>query len=376
MAFNLFVIAAAIVIGAGAGMMTVIDLRRRPALSALGTGVLTGVGLSIAALLVLVLWVGPDHFAVIHLVYVVVTLGAPLAGAFVLVAGSGRSTWLRRVMLGLVLLAPVGLYATHVEPFWLRVDRVDVAVVAAPPDTIRIGVLSDLQTDTIGEYEDRAVAALIGEEPDIVLVPGDLWQMSATDFEERHRSFAAVVATLCDAVPHVFIVEGNTDHLEGLKRIAAGTHAIVLDNEVADITVHGSLIRILGLGLLSDADHSSSAYTRFFETADGAAVEPIRIVMAHRPDRIAEFSDDDPIDLYVAGHTHGGQVAIPFFGPPLTLTSVPRSVAAGGLHKVDSHPIYVSTGVGRERGLAPQMRFGVRPSIGVLDLVAATTPTD
>lgn len=185
-----------------------------------------------------------------------------------------------------------------------------------------------------------------------------------------------MIAILCDAVPHVFIVEGNTDHVAGLKRITTGTHAVVLDNEVVDVTVDASPIRILGLGFHSDAARSSSAHDEFLKPVDGVGSEPIRIVLAHRPDRIAEFSDKDPIDLYVAGHTHGGQVAIPFFGPLITLTSVPRSVAAGGLHKIDGHPIYVSTGVGRERGLAPQVRLGVRPSIRVLDLVPATAATD
>ncbi|MDE0223120.1 MAG: hypothetical protein OXJ90_27900, partial [Spirochaetaceae bacterium] len=51
------------------------------------------------------------------------------------------------------------------------------------------------------------------------------------------------------------------------------------------------------------------------------------------------------------------------------LTGVPRHVAAGGLHELYGTPIYVSTGVGRERGNAPQLRLGVRPSIGIIDLV-------
>jgi predicted MPP superfamily phosphohydrolase len=47
---------------------------------------------------------------------------------------------------------------------------------------------------------------------------------------------------------------------------------------------------------------------------------------------------------------------------------VPREVGAGGLHEVAGNPIYVSTGVGMERGQAPQVRFLVPPSIGVLEL--------
>ena len=93
----------------------------------------------------------------------------------------------------------------------------------------------------------------------------------------------------------------------------------------------------------------------------------------HKPDAI-ELLHARPADLLVAGHTHGGQVSLPLIGPPLTLSSVPRHIAAGGLGELDGTPIYVSTGVGRERGNAPQLRFGVRPSIGIIDLVGAARP--
>ena len=52
----------------------------------------------------------------------------------------------------------------------------------------------------------------------------------------------------------------------------------------------------------------------------------------------------------------------------MTLTSVPRPIAAGGLHDLDGNAIYVGRGVGLERAQAPQVRFGVRPNIGILTL--------
>jgi len=74
------------------------------------------------------------------------------------------------------------------------------------------------------------------------------------------------------------------------------------------------------------------------------------------------------IDLVVAGHTHGGQVQLPLVAPLLRVSRVPPSVAAGGLHHLDGRRIYVSRGVGHERGQAPRIRFLCPPEISLLTL--------
>jgi hypothetical protein len=73
------------------------------------------------------------------------------------------------------------------------------------------------------------------------------------------------------------------------------------------------------------------------------------------------------VDLARAGHTHGGQVALPFFGPPITLSRLPRRYA-GGLNDYQGIPLHVSRGVGMERGTAPQIRFLVPPEVCVVDV--------
>ena len=82
------------------------------------------------------------------------------------------------------------------------------------------------------------------------------------------------------------------------------------------------------------------------------------------PDR----AEDVDAPQVVAGHTHGGQVQIPFFGPLFTLTEIPREAAAGGLHEVNGTQLYVSRGVGAERGEAPLIRFNCPPEISLLTL--------
>jgi predicted MPP superfamily phosphohydrolase len=69
----------------------------------------------------------------------------------------------------------------------------------------------------------------------------------------------------------------------------------------------------------------------------------------------------------LAGHTHGGQVVLPFIGPLRTATRLPRRYA-GDLHDFTGTPLHVTRGVGMERDFAPQVRFLCPPEICVLDV--------
>jgi hypothetical protein len=74
-------------------------------------------------------------------------------------------------------------------------------------------------------------------------------------------------------------------------------------------------------------------------------------------------------DLLVTGHTHGGQVQLPWSGPLLTLSRVPRAWGAGLTELPGGGKLLVSRGIGMERGYAPPIRFLCRPELMVIDLV-------
>ncbi|MDE0320343.1 MAG: metallophosphoesterase [Acidimicrobiaceae bacterium] len=409
MILNYYCIAAAVLVGAVSGLGAVRWLRAgvgggRVVGRAAGVGFAGTVVLGAGALLI----TGVDGFTLIHVAYVVGTVGVPLAGGIVLVGARPRPWGVTAVCVVALAAIPVGVYATYVEPFWLRVETVSLVVdglngVDGVDEPIRIGVLADLQTTAVGEYERDAVERLLGFEPDIVLLPGDLYQFDAGLFDERAPGFTELVRRIVGEVPLVYLVSGNTDTVAGLRRITEGTGARVLDNEIDTFELKGVSVWVGGTTLFGDDAAARRMARRLAgvgqglagggqglasdgvglagggdgdgdgdsdgEAAAGQEGPSVRILIGHKPDAI-ELVRETPVDLAIAGHTHGGQVSLPFFGPPLTLTGVPRHVAAGGLHELYGTPIYVSTGVGRERGNAPQLRLGVRPSIGIIDLVA------
>ena len=366
MLLNYYSIVAAVVVGIASGILAVKWVR-----TGLGSGQVVARAVTVGFVGTLILSCGAmfisglDGFALVHVTYVVGTMGAPIAGGIVLLAARTRPRAITAVCVIALLAIPVGVYATYVEPFWLRVDTAELAVDGVD-ERIRIGVLADLQTTAVGDYENDAVDRLIGFAPDIVVMPGDLYQFDDDLFDERAPQFTQLIRRILDDVPMVFLVSGNTDTVAGLRQITAGTGARVLDNEVDTFELNGITLSIGGATLFGD--EAAARWMAGRLTGDEHA--HVRILLAHKPDAI-ELLHARPVDLLIAGHTHGGQVSFPLIGPPLTLSSVPRHVAAGGLHELNGTPIYVSTGVGRERGNAPQLRIGVRPSIGIIDLVGA-----
>lgn len=357
---------------AAAGVTVVVRAARRRrldvpavlrALVATGAVVAVGVVLAVAAEL--------GAFGVAHVLYLAAVLAVPVVGAAVLAGRVVARATTAAVLVGAVMLvpAPVGVYATHIAPHRLVVDRVSVPV---PPrrdgeDVVRVAVLSDLQTVEVGAHERAAVEAVRASRPDVILLPGDLFQGSEQQLHAEAPEIRRLLASL-DAPGGVYFVEGDVDRLDRMDVLLPGTGVQVLHDRVHRVRVGDRTLVIGG----TRKDHSTPASEKVRrELVDAAGAGAITILLSHRPDSVLDLPPSSGVDLTVAGHTHGGQLALPLIGPLVTLSAVPRRVGGGGLHEVDGNPIYVSTGVGMERGVAPQVRFGVPPSVAVLDLVDA-----
>lgn len=344
----------------------------------LGPLVVAVVGLSAAgavglvALVGLVAFAGLGYFGMVHLAYVGFCVSVPIVGV-ALAARTAKARlprWSAPLAAGLLLPVPLGLYATHIEPYRLGVDEVTYTIDAerAGEAPVRIGVLADLQTNNPGAHEDKAVDALLDAEPDIILIPGDLFQGSPSELA-RHLDDMRGLLSRLEAPGGVYFVYGDTDVwgiaepiLDGLDNI------VVLSDELAEVSYHDRRIVIGGTHL---HHRSEAAMAMVSELESAPQDDTIRILVAHRPDVALDLPEDSRVDLTVAGHTHGGQVVLPVFGPLVTMSDVPRQVARGGLHEVAGNDIYVSNGVGLERVQAPQVRFLSRPTVGVIDLVDA-----
>jgi predicted MPP superfamily phosphohydrolase len=94
--------------------------------------------------------------------------------------------------------------------------------------------------------------------------------------------------------------------------------------------------------------------------------DAFKLVLYHYPDLIKEVAALH-VDLYCAGHTHGGQVALPFYGALITLSKYGKKYEAG-LYREGQTLLYVNRGIGMEGGPAPRVRFCARPEVTVIEI--------
>lgn len=324
------------------------------------TGLLAGVFALVA------LSVRGTFFAALHVLYLHAVVSLPAVGIAALLRRP--SGLVARVMAAvLVMAAPTGAYATFVEPRTLTVERADIAGardgVSGGP--VVIAVLSDIQARRIGPHERRAVDAALRAHPDLILIPGDVFQGRSRDFDDELPAFRQLLARL-SAPGGVYLVEGDADRHERLQAMIEGTQVRLLVDDGAETTVKGRRVLIAGTSLDVGSRDAQAAIEQLRADPDEEAV---RIVLAHRPDAVLTLpADDSNIDVTISGHTHGGQVQIPGVGPLITLSRVPDDVAAGGLHEVNGNAVYVSRGIGMERGDAPPLRLFCPPEVSVLTI--------
>ncbi len=347
-------------------------------LADLGTGLVAVVLFAIVSVVVLILTVGLDRFGIIHLVYLFLVVAFPLAVAIIVIPHFLNAEFKTPIVAQLLTwsalaVVGVGVWSTHIEPTRLVIEE-EILGIAGAKEPLVIGVIADLQTGSIGDYENRARAEVLDRDPDVVVLPGDLFQIEDDLLAERLPEFLGWLRELQRQVDHVVMVNGDVDDPQILRDFAAETGVHYLHDDLLELEVNDQRVFFAGFAVrFEETEEEAEALANevslqerlLTETVPGDAV----IAVSHYPDVVFDLPNNTTVDLIIAGHTHGGQVSIPGFGPPITLTNVPREVAAGGLHVVNGHPLYVSTGVGLERGQAPQLRFRVRPSVALLTVV-------
>jgi uncharacterized protein len=255
-------------------------------------------------------------------------------------------------ILGVVCL----LYGHIVEPYWVEVKTVEIPTSKLHQTSVRLVQISDTHCTIMPLNEEKMVEIINNLKPDIIVFTGD-----AANNSRGLRRFKETTAKL-EARLGKFAVRGNIDSdIWRGADIFGGTGFVELDDSSVEVRKDGEKIWITGVSCEKEGETRA--------VLKKVPHDCFSVFLNHLSDW-AENLNGMNVDLYLAGHTHGGQIALPFYGAIITLSNFGKKYESGE-YKVGDTILYVNRGMGLAAGFNPKMRFFARPEITVFEIYPA-----
>lgn len=256
------------------------------------------------------------------------------------------------LVVGTGTLAGTGVYGYAYERHELEVTRATVPVTGLPAALagLRVGLITDIHRSLFVSHNDvaRAVAALMGEKPELIVLGGDYvtW---------RDRDYINPSAEALDplAAPYgVFGILGNHDDDHDMPAALGRNGVQMLKDARTRLTIKNETVDLVGIRYWTKRQADIAALTR-----DAA---PMTILLAHDPRRLTEAAALN-VPLVLSGHTHGGQVVLPLVGA----IAAQKFPVVAGIGRRDRTTLFVSRGVGT---IYVPVRINCPPEVALLTL--------
>lgn len=263
------------------------------------------------------------------------------------------------VVLALLLAAALILGWALMEPFYIEITHPQAAVTDLPRglDGLRIAVLTDIHHGPwLSRHRVRGMVDLANaQHPDVTVILGDVVHRRARYIAPAWHELGRLHAPL-----GVYAVLGNHDFWEGeaASRQAMAEAGITdLEGQARRLHRNGAELCLVGLGDLMET------LPRLSEAMATVGPRDLAVVLTHNPD-IFEQQHDPRARLWLAGHTHGGQVVLPGLFEPFVPSLYGQKYRAGFVER-EGCQIYVSRGLGC---ITPPLRMNCRPELPVIEL--------
>lgn len=255
-------------------------------------------------------------------------------------------------------------YARYIEPKQIKRESHVISNDRIPKGFSGMKVVQFSDTH-VGHHFDKkdlenVVTKINDEEPDIVFFTGDLMD---DPLNYQHADHLISILHKIKAPLGKFAIYGNHDHggygTETYDEIMVASGFTVLMNENTYIElIDKSRIYIAGV------DDLMLGRPDFRTTMQGIPEDAYSILLAHEPDAAKEISEEFHASLQLSGHSHGGQVQLPFIGPLITPPLGTKYYE--GIYQLNGLTLYVNRGLGTTR---QPFRFLAPPEITVFTLV-------
>jgi uncharacterized protein len=286
--------------------------------------------------------------------------------------------WISGVVLFLTVTAG---WAFFIEPCWFKLRKVTIPDLKKLKHPISILHLSDIHfVDKIGRKRDffQKLSML---NPDLIVVTGDVIdcdggiETAATHLSGLRARYGTFLVLgnhdyydyrTKDNIFYHLMLQKRSHHRNDVDRFVRAMKKVgirVLIDESAQLNVHGTEV------LIGGTDDPVTRKVDFERALDGLSPKTFNILLMHQPDAILKLSHKG-VDVAFSGHTHGGQIRIPFLGPIFCDSKLPRR-SISGLSKFKETHLFVSQGLGAGRHLVP--RLWCRPEAVLLELTSSAT---
>jgi predicted MPP superfamily phosphohydrolase len=288
---------------------------------------------------------------------------------------SSRRRWLATTFGGLTTgILGTALYANRIEPHWVEIVRRDLPIAGLPPrlEGRTLMQLSDLHIGPVVDDAyliaslDRAAAL----QPDIVVQTGDLihsvpvsWPQVDRILDHFPKGRLATVSIL-----------GNHDYGRGWSETRAAASVADALTSAGHTVLRDATHEVEGLRITGFEELLGPQW-REDRAASLVKHDRPHIVLCHNPEvcDVNLWDASRPASAYqgwvLSGHTHGGQVSVPFYGPPI-LPVVNKRYTSGEFAVAGGWRLYINRALGYLR----RVRFNVRPEITLFTLRAAPSP--
>jgi len=259
----------------------------------------------------------------------------------------------------LVAVAAASAYSRLIEPYSYLISETDVFIRDLPQafEGFRITQLTDIHHSRILGINDVRRVVILAQQtkPDLFVLTGDY----TTSYRRYIEPCAEALSTL-SAPEGVWAVLGNHDHYtdpELTTRALQRQRIAVLNNAHTNLQRGSDSLQLSGI---DDWSWNATDWARAFA---GLKPSTPTILLSHQPS-VLDLEQTRSVSLILSGHTHGGQLKLPFIGAPARFATQDLKYARGLFRSGDTQ-LYVSAGTGV---IGLPLRFGVRPEIAVLRL--------
>ena len=253
-------------------------------------------------------------------------------------------------------------YATRIEPEWVEISNIPIRLTRLHPafNGYRIVQISDIHMNAWMNHARlaRLVKTVNRLMPDLIVITGDFISCEV----ERYAGDMTSALQSLSSPDGILAVLGNHDHWSNpdlIREALLQAGIRELRNQTKTIHREQAELHIGGI------DSSYEGHDRLDQVLDHMNGHGAAILLAHEPDFADISSATGRIDLQLSGHSHGGQVVLPWIGSPFLPPhgrKYPR-----GLYQVDKMVQYTNRGLGTT---SYRVRINCRPEITMFTLAS------